>query len=166
MKELQKEEITDELAEIILDKIHLAMTKENPYWQDTVMNEKEGGEELYLLQESSLKKVFRCSNKSLSQDAKEALLKKFNNLGALDLVEILKNTDLENQESNDFLLQKSSLLEENAIVVKIENEKGSYRNGFDLNGKSWKGKLFFDYGYIQKSNVDEIIGVFLGPEKI
>ncbi|AGS80612.1 ParB/RepB/Spo0J family partition protein [Leptospira noguchii] len=165
MKELQKEEITDELAEIILDKIHLAMIKENPYWQEIVMNEKEGGEELYLLQESSLKKVFRCSNKSLSQDAKEALLNKFDYLGALDLVEILKNTDLENQESDEDFLQKSSLLEKNTIVVKIENEKGGYREGFDLNGKSWKGKLFFDYGYIQKSNVDEIIGVFLGPEK-
>ncbi|ULG90741.1 hypothetical protein FH593_21145 (plasmid) [Leptospira interrogans] len=103
MKVLQKEEITNELAEIILDKIHLAMTKENPYWQDTVMDDKEGGEELYFLQESSLKKVFQSSEKTLSSQAKEALSKEFENLGALDLVEILKNIDLENQESDDFL---------------------------------------------------------------
>ncbi|EMO66412.1 ParB-like protein [Leptospira kirschneri str. 200803703] len=166
MKVLQKEEITNELAEIILDKVHLAMTKENPYWQDTVMDDNmEVGEELYLLQNSCLKKVFQSSKKTLSPEAKIALSKEFENLGALDLVEILKNTNLENQESDDFLLQKSSLLEENAIVVKIENEKGSYRNGFDLNGKSWKGKLFYDYGYIQKSSGEESIGVFLGPEK-
>ncbi|UNE65293.1 ParB N-terminal domain-containing protein (plasmid) [Leptospira interrogans] len=164
MKVLQKEEITNELAEIILDKIHLAMTKENPYWQDTVMDDKEGGEELYFLQESSLKKVFQSSEKTLSSQAKEALSKEFENLGALDLVEILKNIDLENQESDDFL-QKSSLLDENSIILEIVNEKGSFREGFDLNGKPWKGKLFFDYGYIQKSNIDEVVGVFLGPEK-
>ncbi|EKR98082.1 hypothetical protein LEP1GSC125_1568 [Leptospira mayottensis 200901122] len=128
-------------------------------------DDKEVGEELYLLQKSCLKKVFQSSKKTLSPQAKIALSKEFKNLGALDLVEILKNTNLENQESDDFLLQKSSLLEENAIVVKIENEKGSYREGFDSNGKRWKCKLFFDYGYIQKSSGDEGIGVFLGPEK-
>ncbi|WP_242508194.1 hypothetical protein [Leptospira mayottensis] len=75
MKVLQTEEITIELAEIILDKVHLAMTKENTYWQDTVMDDdKEVGEELYLLQKSCLKKSISVFQKNSLTPSKNSTL--------------------------------------------------------------------------------------------
>lgn len=50
--------------------------------------------------------------------------------------------------------------------ISIENPKGSYRCGVDDNGKEWKNKMHYDYGYFKKTEGKDgdHIDVFIGPK--
>lgn len=51
--------------------------------------------------------------------------------------------------------------------ISIENSKGSYREGKDKSGKAWHCKMYYDYGYIRRTEgVDgDHVDVYLGPDK-
>lgn len=53
------------------------------------------------------------------------------------------------------------------MLIGIENPIGSVRSGKDPNGKSWKVKMYHDYGYIFNTNaVDgDSIDCYLGPNE-
>ncbi|TGM04838.1 chromosome partitioning protein ParB [Leptospira barantonii] len=113
MEVLEKEDITSELAEIILDKVHLAMSKENPDWQVWAFNP-EGEDwqeyELNTLSRNGLLKVLKNSKKELSSEASKALAKEFKLLGAKFL--------------SDFLIQRSKFQkEESEENKKIQTDK-------------------------------------------
>lgn len=58
------------------------------------------------------------------------------------------------------------------LNIAIENPKGSYRSGTDLNGKQWKTKIHHHYGYIKgtvgkdKDHIDVFIGPKYDSEKV
>lgn len=92
MEVLEKEDITPEIAEKILDKVHLAMSKENPDWQVWAMDEdlEDWQEyELNTLSRNGLLLVLRNSKKELSFDAGIKLAKEFRGLGANFLSDFL-----------------------------------------------------------------------------
>jgi hypothetical protein len=53
------------------------------------------------------------------------------------------------------------------LNISIENKKGTYRQGTDINGKPWKTLMAYDYGRITGSKaVDgEAVDVYVGPNK-
>lgn len=55
----------------------------------------------------------------------------------------------------------------NGLTITIENDAGSYRSGIDSDGKKWKTKIYYDYGYINGTEAKDgdQIDVFLGPNK-
>lgn len=59
---------------------------------------------------------------------------------------------------------KKASIKFHTIPIKIENLKGSFREGKSANGRAWRNRLFAHYGYISKtSGADsEQIDVFLG----
>jgi len=66
-------------------------------------------------------------------------------------------------EANDQLTQT----EFQGIKITIENPKGSVRKGEDDEGNSWRTKMFYPYGFINKTegtDGDEI-DCFIGPVK-
>lgn len=180
MSILQKEEITSELAETILDKIHLAMTKQNPLWQEWAMDEEtEPWMEAQLneLSRKALLSVFRSSDKEISKDGCLALSKEFKKLGAGFLSEFLKGKAEFGEDEEDATKEKSvsfgsisNVLKSNptpaqikagnykknhiriqGLDIAIENKKGTYRTGEDKDGKRWKTKIRNDYGYIKRT---------------
>jgi hypothetical protein len=53
------------------------------------------------------------------------------------------------------------------LKISIENKPGSVRKGIDQDGDKWKTKMFYPYGFIQKTegaDGDEI-DCFIGPDK-
>lgn len=60
----------------------------------------------------------------------------------------------------------------NGFDITIENPKGSYRQGKDKNGKSWKTLMHYDYGYFKHTlgkdgdAIDVFIGPYLNSDKI
>ncbi|EKS06916.1 ParB N-terminal domain-containing protein [Leptospira santarosai] len=180
MEVLEKEDITPEIAEKILDKVHLAMSKENPDWQVWAMDEdlEDWQEyELNTLSRNGLLLVLRNSKKELSFDAGIKLAKEFRGLGANFLSDFLIGRskfqkDSEEKEKNRtdksvFLSPISNILKSEPnlsqvracnykkthirIPITIENKKGSYRSGTDTNGNTWRNKLYHDYGYIKRT---------------
>lgn len=93
MEILTSEDITPDIAETILDKIHLSMTKSNPHWQEWVMGEQEPWHEgeINSLSRQGFISVLRSSKKELSHDAMIALSKEFKSLGVTFLSSYLKN---------------------------------------------------------------------------
>ncbi|AGS80532.1 ParB N-terminal domain-containing protein [Leptospira alstonii] len=179
MEELEKEDITSELAEIILDKIHLAMTKENPSWQEMAMSDGPDSheEELNSLLKEGFLKVLKHSSKTLSEGACIQLSKEFKTLKASYLSNYLKEKSkaVQTPEQKEEI-QKSKLLPGQkrqgnykktylqGIEIRIENKKGTYREGTDSHGKKWRNKIHNDYGYIKKTDGDHV-DVFVGPDK-
>jgi inorganic pyrophosphatase len=55
----------------------------------------------------------------------------------------------------------------NGLNISIENKAGSYREGIDPDGNSWKTKMYYDYGYIKGTQGPDKdhIDVFIGPNK-
>src|SRR5712675_2337109 len=53
------------------------------------------------------------------------------------------------------------------LSISIENRKGSIRKGVDKNGKAWKVKMTWPYGYIRNSmGVDgDHVDCFIGPNE-
>ncbi|WP_061218293.1 ParB/RepB/Spo0J family partition protein [Leptospira weilii] len=105
MEVLEKEEINPELAEIILDKVHLAMSKENPDWQDWAMDE-EGEEwkevELNSLSRKCFLRVLKNSSKELTSEAGKKLAKEFKALGAKFLSDFLfERTEFQNENEEE-----------------------------------------------------------------
>jgi hypothetical protein len=72
--------------------------------------------------------------------------------------------DLLNIEANRKLHDKYNY---RGLKISIENRKGSIRQGTDKNGKPWKVKMTFDYGYIRKTQgVDgDHVDCFIGPDE-
>ncbi|EQA61444.1 ParB N-terminal domain-containing protein [Leptospira alexanderi] len=105
MKVLEKEEINPELAEIILDKVHLAMSKENSDWQEWAMDE--AGEEwkeieLNFLSRKCFLRVLKNSSKELSPEAGKKLAKEFKALGAKFLSDFLfERTEFQNENEEE-----------------------------------------------------------------
>ncbi|TGM05994.1 chromosome partitioning protein ParB [Leptospira barantonii] len=180
MEVLGKEEITTELAETILDKVHLAMSKKNPDWQDWAMDEE--GEEWKEIELNSLSRmcflhVLKNSSKELNKDAGKKLAKEFNSLGAQFLSDFLiersERDDAEEKlqteksvcsnaisnisKSNPTPLQiragnyKKTHIWFRGLPITIENKKGSYRTGTDPDGNTWKNKIHYDYGYLKRT---------------
>lgn len=120
MEVLEKEDITKELAERILDKVHLAMSKENPDWQVWAMDEDlENWQEYELntLSRNGLLLVLRNSKKELNPNAGLKLAKEFRALGANFL--------------SDFLIQRSKFQkEENRDEEKIRTDKSVFLSPF------------------------------------
>lgn len=50
--------------------------------------------------------------------------------------------------------------------ISIENEAGTYREGTDSDDKTWKTKMYYDYGYIKgtEGKDKDHIDVFIGPD--
>lgn len=195
MEVLEKEDITPEIAEKILDKVHLAMSKENPDWQIWAMDEdlEDWQEyELNTLSRNGLLLVLRNSKKELSFDAGIKLAKEFRGLGANFLSDFLigrskfqKDSEEEKNRTDKsvFLSPFSNILksEPNPLQVRtendkkthiripitIENKKGSYRSGTDTNGNTWRNKLYHDYGYIKRTKEanGDHVDVFIGPDR-
>lgn len=195
MEVLEKEDITPEIAEKILDKVHLAMSKENPDWQVWAMDEdlEDWQEyELNTLSRNGLLLVLRNSKKELSFDAGIKLAKEFRGLGANFLSDFLigrskfqKDSEEEKNRTDKsvFLSPISNILksEPNPLQVRtgndkkthiripitIENKKGSYRSGTDTNGNTWRNKLYHDYGYIKRTKEanGDHVDVFIGPDR-
>ncbi|EMF91195.1 ParB-like protein [Leptospira santarosai str. ST188] len=195
MEVLEKEDITPEIAEKILDKVHLAMSKENPDWQVWAMDEdlEDWQEyELNTLSRNGLLLVLRNSKKELSFDAGIKLAKEFRGLGANFLSDFLigrskfqKDSEEEKNRTDKsvFLSPFSNILksEPNPLQVRtgndkkthiripitIENKKGSYRSGTDTNGNTWRNKLYHDYGYVKRTKEanGDHVDVFIGPDR-
>ncbi|EMN89463.1 ParB N-terminal domain-containing protein [Leptospira weilii] len=166
MEILTKEDITSEIAETILDKIHLSMTKTNPLWQEWVMGEEEPWYEgeINSLSRKGLITVLRSSEKELSQDGMIALSKEFKSLGASFLSQYLKNraeivevSDPSDSEQEDET-QKSILEIQSSNVLKAEptpsqKKAGNYKKnhvriqGIDISIENRKGSY--------RSGVDE-----------
>lgn len=55
----------------------------------------------------------------------------------------------------------------NGLTISIENDANSYRSGIDSNGKEWKTKIYYDYGYINGTMAKDgdQIDVFIGPNE-
>ena len=54
------------------------------------------------------------------------------------------------------------------LKISIENRKGSMRKGIDSDGKPWKNKMSYPYGYIrltQSHRDGEHIDCFIGPNE-
>ena len=51
--------------------------------------------------------------------------------------------------------------------VSIENPAGSYRSGKDKDGKEWKQKMYYDYGYLRgtEGKDGDHVDVFFGPNE-
>ncbi|PJZ29076.1 ParB N-terminal domain-containing protein [Leptospira kmetyi] len=180
MEVLGKEEITSELAETILDKVHLAMSKENPDWQAWAMDE-EGEEwkeiELKSLSRTCFLHVLKNSSKELSTEATKKLAKEFKSLGAIFLSDFLierseRKIEEENKHTEKSYCQSaiSNVSKSNptpsqiragnykkthiwfrGLPISIENKKGSYRTGSDSQGNTWKNKIHYDYGYLKRT---------------
>ncbi|RHX90266.1 chromosome partitioning protein ParB [Leptospira yasudae] len=155
---LQKEDITFELAESILDKIHLSMTKQNPLWQEWAMDEE--GEpwmeaQLNELSRKALLAVFKSSNKEISKEGCVSLSKEFKTLGAEFLSEFLKAKALfweEEGEEEELKIQTeksvcigfvSNVLKSNPSPAQLK--AGNYKKnhvriqGFDIAIENKKG---------------------------
>ncbi len=54
----------------------------------------------------------------------------------------------------------------NGLTISIENDAGSYREGTDQDGKKWRTKIHYDYGYINgtESKDGDQIDIFIGPD--
>ncbi|MCG6170246.1 ParB N-terminal domain-containing protein [Leptospira sanjuanensis] len=199
MEVLEKDDINSELAETILDKVHLAMSKENPDWQDWAM-EDDGEDwkeyELNTLSRNGLLFVLRNSKKELTPEACTKLAKEFKDLGAKFLSDFLiqkskfskkkeaaeeeiqtKKSESQNAFSNVLKARptpaqilagnyKKTHISVQGIPITIENKKGSYRTGTDPDGKSWRTKLVYDYGYIKRTTGadGDHVDVFVGPD--
>lgn len=187
---LTDNDINEEFAERLLDKIHLSMTKANPTWQEWAMSEdaeawQEG--ELNRLSRQGLHAVLEASEKDLSGEAKVALAKALRKLGAEFLADYLKVwaaldiANTEEIESNDVAVTKSEPTEAqkragnykkdhirlHGLDIAIENRKGSYRSGVDPSGREWKNQIKFDYGYIKRTQGadGDHVDVFVGPDR-
>ncbi|TGM87942.1 ParB/RepB/Spo0J family partition protein [Leptospira licerasiae] len=187
MQVLSKEDITSELAETIIDKIHLAISKENPNWQEIAMSEDISDEEentLNSLSRNGLHKVLLSAQKELDNAAKILLSKEFKKLKSKFLSEYLKSwADYE----RDLPVEKSFLpffagsekqhtlnskqketafssLHWHGLEVKIQVQKGSLISGTDYKGKTWHKRLSFDTGTIERRrDADESLEVLIGP---
>lgn len=55
----------------------------------------------------------------------------------------------------------------NGLDIAIENKKGSYRTGKDIDGKPWKTLMSYDYGRITgtKATDSEAVDIYLGPDE-
>ncbi|MCG6195644.1 ParB N-terminal domain-containing protein [Leptospira sp. FAT2] len=124
MSLLTKEEITSDLAETILDKVHLGMTKQNPLWQEWAMEEdsepwKEG--QLNELSRKSFLTVLRSSDKKISKDGCLALAREFKKLGADFLSDFLKEKADVTDEEGELNAEKSKQTEKSVCVGSISN---------------------------------------------
>ncbi|MCR1794890.1 ParB N-terminal domain-containing protein [Leptospira sp. id769339] len=184
---LSKEDITSELAETILDKIHLAISKENPNWQELAMSEDPTDEEenaLNSLSRYALHKVLVSAEKELDNGAKILLSKEFKKLKSKFLSEYLKSwADYEKnlpveksflpffEEAEKQYYQNRSQREQapsslrwQGLDIQIQIRKGSLISGRDFTGKVWHKRLYCDYGVVErKGNETESIGVLIGP---
>jgi|GEM_PF-3413884 len=87
-----------------------------------------------------------------------------------ELLEAAKEKPVENlddkiKEDKTFKLQDRMRIR--GLDIAIENKKGSFRKGVDDDGEEWRVKMFYPYGYIQKTlGVDgDKVDCFVGPEK-
>ncbi len=53
----------------------------------------------------------------------------------------------------------------NGLDISIENQANTYRSGTSKDGKEWKTKMYYDYGYVKgtKGKDKDHLDVFLGP---
>lgn len=53
------------------------------------------------------------------------------------------------------------------LHIKVENRKGSVRKGTDPDGKEWKTKMIYPYGYISRTKAadDEHVDCFVGDDR-
>ncbi|EIE01438.1 ParB N-terminal domain-containing protein [Leptospira licerasiae] len=193
MQILSKEDITPELAETILDKIHLALTKENPDWQEIAMSDAVTDEDENSLNSSSrnaLHKVLLSSDKELDKEAKLSLSKEFKKLKSNFLSQYLKawaNYEIDLPVEKAFLpylecldVQKSTFtaqiqtgprkkipnLSYRGLEILLQRKKGSPISGTDSKGKAWHKRTSCDFGILERSKPDgetDSIGVFVGP---
>ena len=54
----------------------------------------------------------------------------------------------------------------NGMTISIENDAGSYREGTDSDGTKWRTKMYYDYGYINRTMAidGDQIDIFMGPD--
>jgi ParB/RepB/Spo0J family partition protein len=183
---LTEKDITIEFAENFLDKLHLAMSKINPHWMDEVMESTDDTEVLSKIAKLKIhayKWVLSSSGKGFDDKAKRRLSQELKKLGEETIqLFILPSTidELKKEQENEKLIQKSKLptqaqldagnykkkhIKIHGFDIAIENKKNSYRSGVDKSGKSWKCKIYFDYGYIKgtKGADGDHVDVFIGP---
>lgn len=183
---LTDKDITSEFAENFLDKLHLAMSKIDPNWMSEVMESSDSTEvvsKIAKLKIQGYKWILSSSGKGFDDKAKRKLSQELKKLGEETIqLFILPSTieGLNNEGKSEELIQKSKLPSQaqldagnyrkkhiriNSFDIAIENKKNSYRSGVDKTGKSWKCKIYFDYGYIKGTmGADgDHVDVFIGP---
>lgn len=183
---LTDKDITSEFAENFLDKLHLAMSKIDPNWMSEVMESSDSTEvvsKIAKLKIQGYKWILSSSGKGFDDKAKRKLSQELKKLGEETIqLFILPSTieELNNEGKSEELIQKSKLPSQaqldagnyrkkhiriNSFDIAIENKKNSYRSGVDKTGKSWKCKIYFDYGYIKGTmGADgDHVDVFIGP---
>lgn len=183
---LTDKDITSEFAENFLDKLHLAMSKIDPNWMNEVMESSDSTEvvsKIAKLKIHGYKWILSSSGKGFDDKAKRKLSQELKKLGEETIqLFILPSAidELNNEGKSEELIQKSKLPSQaqldagnyrkkhiriNSFDIAIENKKNSYRSGEDKTGKSWKCKIYFDYGYIKgtKGADGDHVDVFIGP---
>lgn len=183
---LTDKDITSEFAENFLDKLHLAMSKIDPNWMNEVMESSDSTEvvsKIAKLKIHGYKWILSSSGKGFDDKAKRKLSQELKKLGEETIqLFILPSAidELNNERKSEELIQKSKLPSQaqldagnykkkhiriNGFDIAIENKKNSYRSGVDKTGKSWKCKIYFDYGYIKgtKGADGDHVDVFIGP---
>lgn len=77
----------------------------------------------------------------------------------------VENLDDKLKEDKKFKLQ--GRISFRGLDIAIENKKGSVRKGVDDDGEEWRTKMFYPYGYIQKTQGTDgdKVDCFLGPNK-
>ncbi|TGK41245.1 ParB N-terminal domain-containing protein [Leptospira andrefontaineae] len=187
MEVLSEEAITPEIAETILDKIHLAISKEHPDWQEVAMSEELTDEEensLNSLSRIALHKVLLSSKKELTNEAKITLAKEFKKLKSKFLSQYLiswadfesglqveksffpffegteKKPSIKSSEKKD---QPTSMFLQ-GLKIQIQIQKGSLISGIDSRGKKWHKRTYYDIGILRNdANAGELIEVLIGP---